>query len=85
MKNKVNTAPLIMFVLSAVAAIFLGILEFYGEFWRKVSYRDSLISWGKGSSLALVGNPPRDGGSIKILVWTHQTSVIMSELCQVMR
>ena len=32
LKNKVNTAPLIMFVLSAVAAIFLGILEFYGEF-----------------------------------------------------
>ena len=32
---------------------------------------DSLISWGEGSSLALVGNPSRDGVSIKILVWRH--------------
>ena len=30
----------------------------------------SLISWGEGSSLALVGNPSRDGVSIKIL-WRH--------------
>ena len=29
---------------------------------------DSLISWGEGSSLALVGNPSRDGVLIKILV-----------------
>ena len=29
---------------------------------------DSLMSWGEGSSLALVGNPSRDGVSIKILV-----------------
>ena len=29
----------------------------------------SFISWGKVSSLALVGNPSRDGASIKILVW----------------
>ena len=28
----------------------------------------SVISWGEGSSLALVGNP-RDGFLIKILVW----------------
>ena len=26
---------------------------------------DSLISWGEGSSLALVGDPSRDGVSIK--------------------
>ena len=26
---------------------------------------------GRGSSLALVGNPSRDGVSIKILVWRH--------------
>ena len=32
---------------------------------------DSLISQGEGSSLALVGNPSRDGVSIKILVWSH--------------
>ena len=32
---------------------------------------DSLISWGEGSSLALAGNPSRDGVSIKILVWRH--------------
>ena len=31
----------------------------------------SLISWGKGFSLALVGNPSRDGVSIKILLWRH--------------
>ena len=31
----------------------------------------TLISWGKGSSLALVGNPSRDGVSIKILLWRH--------------
>ena len=29
----------------------------------------SLISWRQGSSLLLVGNPSRDGVSIKILVW----------------
>ena len=33
--------------------------------------RDSLISCGEGSSLAVVGNPSRDGVSIKILVWSH--------------
>ena len=32
---------------------------------------DSPISWGEGSSLALAGNPYRDGVSIKILVWSH--------------
>ena len=32
---------------------------------------DSLISWGEISPLALVGNPSRDGVSIKILVWRH--------------
>ena len=32
---------------------------------------DSLISWGDRSSLALVGNPSRDGVSIKILVRRH--------------
>ena len=32
---------------------------------------DSLFSWGEGSSLAFVGNPSRDGASIKILVWRH--------------
>ena len=31
----------------------------------------SFISWGEGSSLALVGSPSRDGVSIKILVWRH--------------
>ena len=36
-----------------------------------MSRGDSLISWGEGSSLALVGNPSRDGVSIKILVWRH--------------
>ena len=33
--------------------------------------RDSLISWGVGSSLALVENPSKDGVLIKILVWRH--------------
>ena len=44
---------------------------------------DSLISWGEGSSLALVGNPSRDGVSIKILVWWHfkPTPQFMKELC----
>ena len=32
---------------------------------------DSLISCRGGSSLALLGNPSRDGDSIKILVWRH--------------
>ena len=36
-----------------------------------MSNGDSLISWGERSSLALVGNPSRDGVSIKILVWRH--------------
>ena len=36
-----------------------------------MSRGDSLISWGEGSSLALVGNPSRDGVSIKMLVWRH--------------
>ena len=57
---------------------------------------DSLISWVDKSSLALVGNPSRNGVLIKILVWRHlkpnlqliclvKPSVIMSELCLVMR
>ena len=33
--------------------------------------RDSLISWGEGSSLALVENPSKDRVLIKILVWRH--------------
>ena len=43
----------------------------------------SLISWGEGSSLALVGNPSRDGVLIKILVCRHfkLTLQFMSELC----
>ena len=41
---------------------------------KLMSFGDSLISSGEGSSLALVGNPSRDGVSIK-----------MSELCIVMR
>ena len=48
-----------------------------------MSRGDSLISWGEGSPLALVGNPSRDGVLIKLLVWRHlktQPSVIMSEL-----
>ena len=36
---------------------------------------DSLISWGEGSSSALVGNPSRDGVSIKILVWRHLKTI----------
>ena len=34
----------------------------------------SFISWGEGSSLALVGNLSRDSVSIKILVWRHLKS-----------
>ena len=34
-----------------------------------MSNGDSLISWGERSSLALVGNPSRDGVSIEILLW----------------
>ena len=36
-----------------------------------MSSGDSLILWGEGASSALVGNPSRDGVSIKILVWGH--------------
>ena len=36
-----------------------------------ISSGHSLISWGEGSSLALVGNPSRDRVSIKILVSRH--------------
>ena len=32
---------------------------------------NSLVSWGEGTSLALVGNPSGDGVLIKILVWRH--------------
>ena len=48
---------------------------------------DSLISWGEGSSLALVGNPSRDGITIKTLVWRHfkPTPEFMSELCLLSR
>ena len=48
---------------------------------------DSLISWGEGSTLALVANPSRDGVSIKILVWRHlkPNPQLLSELCLVMR
>ena len=40
------------------------------KYWIDVQ-RESLISWGEGSSLALVNNPSRHGVSIKILVWRH--------------
>ena len=48
-----------------------------------MSSGDSLISWGEGSSLVLVGNPSRESVSIKILVWRHfkPTPQCMSELC----
>ena len=47
---------------------------------------DSLISWGEGSSLALVGNPSGDGVSnTGVEAPETQPSVIMSELCLVMR
>ena len=36
-----------------------------------MSNGDSLISWGERSSLALVGNPSRDGVSKEILLWRH--------------
>ena len=36
-----------------------------------MSNGDSLISWGERFSLALVGNPSRDGVSIEILLWRH--------------
>ena len=39
--------------------------------WADVQQEIYLISWGEGSSLALVANPSRDGVSIKILVWRH--------------
>ena len=41
------------------------------------------MSCGEGSSLALVGNPSRDGVSIKILVWRYFETIpqFMSELC----
>ena len=44
---------------------------------------ESLISKDKGSSSVLVGNPSKDGGSIKIIVWKHfrLTPLFMSELC----
>ena len=47
----------------------------------------SLISKDKGSSLVLVGNPSKDGGSIKIMVWKHfrLTPLFMSELCPLNR
>ena len=41
------------------------------KYWFDVQWGDSLIPWGEGSSLALVGNPFRDGVSIKILVQRH--------------
>ena len=37
----------------------------------RVDAGHSLISWGDGSSLSLIGTPSRDGVSIKILVWRH--------------
>ena len=37
----------------------------------KIIIRDSLISWGEGSFLALVENPSKDVVLIKILVWRH--------------
>ena len=41
------------------------------KYWVDVQRGDSLISWGEGFSLALVGNPSRDGVLIKTLVWSH--------------
>ena len=41
------------------------------KYWVDVQREIVFILWGKGSSLALVGNPSRDGVSIEILVWRH--------------
>ena len=53
------------------------------KYWVDVQ-GGSLISWGEGSSLTLVGNPSvKMVSRIKLLVWRHlktQPSVIMSEL-----
>ena len=40
------------------------------KYWVDVQ-QGIVSSHGEGSSLALVGNPSRDGVSIKILVWRH--------------
>ena len=50
------------------------IIIILGKYWEILGCcpaGDSLISWGEGFSLALVGNPSRDDVSIKILVWRY--------------
>ena len=41
------------------------------EYWVDVQQGIASSHGGEGSSLALVGNPSRDGVLIKILVWRH--------------
>ena len=58
------TATTIIIIITATAIIIIIIKISLGS----GNTGDSLVSWGEGSSLALVGNPSRDGVSIKILV-----------------
>ena len=54
---------IIIIIITIIIIIIIIIID--------VQRGDSLISWGEGSSLALVDKHSRDGASIKILVIRH--------------
>ena len=72
-ENTNNTTMVIIIIIIIIIIITIKFPE-TRKYWFDVQKGISLISWGEGSSLALVGNLSRDGVSIKILVWRHLKS-----------
>ena len=60
-----------MIIIKATIIITIIMFPETRKYWVDVQGEIVFILWGKGSSLALVGNPSRDGVSIEILVWRH--------------
>ena len=68
--STINKLVIIMIIIITTMTIII-IMIIIIIYPRPGNTGDSLISWGEGSSLALVGNPSRDGALIKIPVWRH--------------
>ena len=67
--STINKLIIIMIIIITTMTIIIIMIIIISP--RPGNTEDSLISWGEGSSLALVGNPSRDGALIKIPVWRH--------------
>ena len=67
----VSILIILLLIMIVIIIIIIIIISWDQEILGWCPVGDSLISWGEESSLALAGNPLRDGVSIKILVWRH--------------